>query len=121
MKIEWADFPVANGMRTGSTRRAISAQMMSAVRVETTADAEFDGKLHHHPNEQLLIMIDGAVELQIGDDTFWASHGDLVFFPPGVLHGAISVGDEGSLYYEVFSPARVDQLPGFIGPSALEY
>jgi len=121
MKIEWAEFPVAKGMRAGSTRRAIAAEMMSAVRVETSADAQFDRKLHHHPHEQLLIMIDGAVELQVGDDTFWAFHGDLVFFPPGILHGAISVGNEGSLYYEIFSPPRLDQLPGFIGPSALEY
>lgn len=120
MRIDWGTIPVAGGMRPGSTRQAIAAELLSAVRVITSPDAVFDGRTHRHDNEQLLIMIAGRVRLTVDDTTFWAEPGDLVVFPPGSWHGATEVGPEGAEYYEVFSPPRLDQLPGWVGPSALE-
>ncbi|WP_211262145.1 cupin domain-containing protein [Nitriliruptor alkaliphilus] len=121
MRIDWHAIPGGPGMRQGSSRRAIAAERLSAVRVETTPDAVFDGKLHRHDNEQLLVMIDGSVHLQIDDEDLWVKAGDLVVFPPGSWHGAIGVGPDGAEYYEIFSPPRLDQLPGWVGPSALEF
>ena len=121
MKIDWERLPAAAGMRAGSTRKAICGEKMSAVLVTTTPEAKFDGKLHSHDNEQMLIMVSGSVTLKVDDNVFDVHAGDLVFFPAGSMHGAIGVGPEGCVYYELFAPARPDQLPGWIGPTVLRY
>lgn len=121
MRVDWQQIPAAAGMRPGSTRQAVAAQRLSAVRVRTAADAVFDGRAHRHDNEQLLIMIAGRVRLRVDGEQFWVQAGDLVVFPPGSWHAAVGVGPQGAEYYEVFSPPRLDQLPGWVGPSALEY
>lgn len=121
MVIDWETLPQASGMRPGATRQAVAAERLSAVKVVTAPDATFDGRLHHHIHEQLLVVLTGEATLQIGDETVVARAHDVVFFPPGVLHGAIGVGREGCVYLEIFSPSRVDQLPGYLGPSPLEY
>lgn len=108
-------------MRAGSRRKGICGAKISAVRVVTGADAEFDGKTHWHENEQILVMISGTVRLVIDGKEVEAKAGDLVFFPAGSRHAAIGVGPEGCVYYEIFSPARPDQLPGWVGPSVLRF
>ncbi|ARP74883.1 MULTISPECIES: cupin domain-containing protein [Bordetella] len=119
--IDWNSLPKAAGMRAGSVRQAVCAEQMSAVRVETAPDAVFDGKTHWHDNEQMLVMISGEVTLVIDEQTVVCRPGDLVFFPPGSRHAATAVGPQGAVYYEIFAPARRDQLPGWIGSSVLRY
>lgn len=121
MLIDWSKLPTVSGMRAGSARSGISGEKVSAVRVETSPDAEFDGKTHWHDNEQLLIMVSGMVRLVIDDKEIEAKEGDLVFFPAGSRHAAIGTGPEGCIYYEIFAPARPDQLPGWVGPSVLRF
>lgn len=121
MLIDWSKFPKIQGMRAGSIRTGICADKISAVRVETSPDAQFDGKTHCHDNEQLLVMISGVVRLRIDDREFDAHPGDMVFFPPGSQHAAIGVSSEGAVYYEIFAPARPDQLPGWVGSSVLRF
>jgi quercetin dioxygenase-like cupin family protein len=121
MLIDWNKVPVAPGMRAGSERQGICADKMSAVRVVTSPDAKFDGTTHWHDNEQILVMISGLVRLVVDGREFEAHPGDLVFFPPGSRHAAIGVGSEGAVYYEIFAPARTDQLPGWVGKSILRF
>ncbi|WP_296763458.1 cupin domain-containing protein [Sediminimonas sp.] len=121
MLIDWSKLPTVSGMRAGSARAGICGEKISAVRVETSPEAEFDGKTHWHDNEQLLIMVSGMVRLVIDEKKIEANEGDLVFFPAGSRHAAIGTGPEGCVYYEIFAPARPDQLPGWVGPSVLKY
>lgn len=121
MRIDWDRVPAAAGMRPGSTRRAIAAERLSAVRVTTAPDAVFDGRMHRHHNEQILVMVAGRVRLSVDGEEIWAEAGDLVVFPPGSWHGATAVGPEGADYYEIFAPPRLDQLPGWVGPSPMEF
>lgn len=121
MLINWNKLPKVQGMRAGTSRSAICAEKISAVFVETAPDADFDGKTHWHDNEQLLVMVSGMIRLRIDDKEIEAHSGDMVFFPPGSSHAAVGVGSEGAVYYEIFAPARPDQLPGWIGPSILRF
>lgn len=121
MKIDWSQLPDTLGVRKGSTRKAISGDKMSAVLVTTAPDAEFNGKTHWHDNEQILVMVSGRVTLKVDEKVFDAVPGDLVCFPSGSHHAAIAVGPEGCVYYEIFAPARFDQLPGWVGKSVLQY
>lgn len=121
MLINWKDIAFAPGMRAGSERQGICGDKISAVRVVTTPDAVFDGKTHWHDNEQILVMLSGMVQLVVDGREFEARPGDLVFFPAGSRHAAIGVGPEGAVYYEIFAPARPDQLPGWVGKSILRF
>lgn len=121
MLIDWNALPEMGGMRAGATRRAIAGEKISAVRVTTKPEAVFDGRLHHHEHEQLLVMLKGEAHLQVGDKKIVARPGDMIFFPSMVPHGLVGVGPEGSEYYEIFAPARTDQLPGWVGPSIIRY
>jgi len=121
MVIDWEALPRIAGMRAGSDRTGICGDKISAVRVKTAPDAKFDGKTHWHENEQLLVMVSGVVSLVIDGRTFDAHPGDLVFFPAGSRHAAIGCGPEGCEYYEIFAPARPDQLPGWVGSSVLKF
>ncbi|NQW11100.1 MAG: cupin domain-containing protein [Alphaproteobacteria bacterium] len=121
MLIDWDILPGAPGMRAGAERKAIAAERLSAVRVVTAPDAQFDGRTHHHEHEQLFILLKGEARLTVGGETITAKPGDMVFFPSGVSHGLAGVGPEGAEYYEIFAPARTDQLPGWIGPSIINY
>jgi mannose-6-phosphate isomerase-like protein (cupin superfamily) len=121
MLIDWDKLPSVAGMRPGSGRKGICAEKISAVRIETAADAVFDGKTHWHDNEQILVMISGMGTFVIDGKEIEAHAGDMIFFPAGSRHGAIGTGPEGCVYYEIFAPARPDQLPGWVGPSVLKF
>lgn len=121
MKIDWDKIPTAAGMRAGSSRKGVCGDKMSAVLVTTAPDAVFDRKTHWHDNEQMLVMIAGSVTLVVDEKEFECRPGDLVFFPPRSRHAAVGVGKEGAVYYELFAPARPDQLPGWVGSSILRF
>lgn len=119
--IDWAELPHSPGMLRGFTRAAVSAARMSAIHVTVSPDADVEEPLHWHENEQLLIVVSGSATVQIDDAQFEVGVGDLVFYPPGSRHGLRAVGQTGCTFYEVFAPARLDQLPGWIGDSALRF
>lgn len=121
MLIDWNKFPEVPTGRPGATRRAMSGEKISAVRMHCPADAVFGQSHHHHDNEQLLVIVRGEIHFRVDDDQFTARAGDMVFIPANAVHGATGVGPEGCEYYEIFSPARPDQLPGWIGPSIMNY
>lgn len=121
MLIDWDKLPAVAGMRAGSSRKGICGEKISAVRVTTAPGTAFDGKTHWHDNEQILVMVSGTCRLVVDDREFDVGEGDLVFFPAGSRHAAIGVGPEGCVYYELFAPARPDQLPGWVGPSVLRF
>ncbi|HEX5934202.1 MAG TPA: cupin domain-containing protein [Pseudorhizobium sp.] len=121
MLIDWDNLPEVAGIRPGSGRKGICADKISAVRITTAPDVVFDGKTHWHDNEQILVMVSGMCRLTVDDNVFEAKAGDLVFFPAGSRHCAIGTGPEGCVYYEIFAPARPDQLPGWVGSPVLRF
>lgn len=121
MLIDWEKFPAQTTRRAGAVRHAMAGAKISAVRLKVPADAPFNLAHHSHENEQLLVIIRGEIHFRCDDDTFTAKAGDMVFLPAGSVHGATGVGPEGCEYYEIFAPSRPDLLPGWIGPSVMNY
>ena len=61
---------------------------------EVTITAGFANPLHRHDNcEELLYLIEGALEHRIGDDTFVLGPGDVIRVPVGVPHQGRNAGD----------------------------
>ncbi len=75
--------------------------MLSVVRVAPNAK----GTLHHHPEEQWGVMLEGsAIRLQGGEE-IEVKKGDFWRTPGGVEHSVIG-GPDGAVILDVFSPPR---------------
>jgi quercetin dioxygenase-like cupin family protein len=77
--------------------------MLSVVRVEPNTQ----GTLHHHPEEQWGVLLEGACvriqggeEVEMGPGDFWRT-------PGGVPH-SVRTGDEGATILDIFSPPRAE-------------
>jgi quercetin dioxygenase-like cupin family protein len=62
---------------------------------------------HQHPHEQLGIMLEGTLELTIGDETRLINAGDAYTIPPNLPHNARTL-DEGCVVLDIFTPPRED-------------
>ncbi len=63
--------------------------------------------LHSHPHEQAGMLLQGRMELRIGDETRVCEAGELFIVPPNVEHSAKPV-DGPAVVLDVFSPVRED-------------
>lgn len=63
--------------------------------------------MHSHPHEQGGMLLQGKVQLTIGDETRVVEAGSLFIIPPGVPHRAVAVGGPARVL-DVFSPVRED-------------
>ena len=63
--------------------------------------------VHQHEHEQIMIAIDGAIDLVIDGKLYPFKKGDVVVFPSNLGHGGY-VSDEGYSGIDVFSPPRDD-------------
>ncbi len=121
MHVDWESLPEIMGMRSGSSRQGICGDHLSAVRVKTEPGTNFDGQTHWHDNDQILVMVSGTAKVVIDETRYEVSAGEMLFFPAGSRHAAVGTGPEGCVYYEIFGPARPDQLPGWVGSSVLRF
>ncbi len=65
--------------------------------------------LHDHPHEQGGMLLEGKLELTIGDETRVVEPGAMFLIPSGVPHKAVAV--EGpAVVLDVFSPIREDYV-----------
>ncbi|MEA2584203.1 MAG: hypothetical protein QOF33_2288 [Thermomicrobiales bacterium] len=62
---------------------------------------------HQHPHEQLGIMLEGALELTMGDEARLLRPGDAYTIPPNLPHSARTL-DEGCVVLDIFTPVRED-------------
>jgi quercetin dioxygenase-like cupin family protein len=63
--------------------------------------------LHAHPHEQAGILLQGRLELTIGEETRMVEAGSLFIIPPDTPHRAAAVGGP-AVVLDVFSPVRED-------------
>jgi unsaturated pyranuronate lyase len=60
---------------------------------------------HDHPEEQFGLILEGAMELTIGDETRLLHKDDLYVIPPNVPHSGRTM-DSACLVVDIFSPPR---------------
>lgn len=70
--------------------------------------------LHQHPQEQAGMVLQGRLELTIGDETRAIEAGTLFFIPADVPHRAAARGGP-VVVLDVFSPVREDYAALFQG------
>ena len=65
--------------------------------------------LHDHPHEQAGILLQGKLELTIGEETRTVEPGSMFIIPPHVPHRAVAL-DGPAVVLDVFSPVREDYV-----------
>lgn len=68
-------------------------------------DAHGSVPTHHHPHEQAGIVLEGEMELTIGEETRLLKEGELFVIPGGVAHSA-RTGAQPARVLDIFSPVR---------------
>ena len=63
---------------------------------------------HHHPFEQLILILQGRVRFQVGGESVDAGPGSMMRIPPNVVHYAEPIGDEVAINLDIFAPLRDD-------------
>ena len=97
---EFSNFP-------GVTLRVISGQNVLTAWIRLAPGAVVP--THHHLAEQLGVVLEGGMDLTIGDETRLLEAGATYVIPPNVPHAATATAD-GILLLESFSPPRDDYV-----------
>jgi quercetin dioxygenase-like cupin family protein len=66
---------------------------------------------HHHPHEQIGIILKGQIEVVIGDETRVISAGEGYLIPSNVTHSSRTISEEPCVLLDIFFPIREDLLP----------
>lgn len=62
---------------------------------------------HNHPQEQIIYLLEGSVEIGIAEKTQILNAGEFVIVPGGVDHSA-KVGPKPARGLDIFNPVRED-------------
>lgn len=108
----WSELPETEGL-PNNFRRAVAGREMSVNRIRWEHPTELPPHVHDDA-EQALVMLEGRIEFTIDDTKMVLSAGDIAVVPRHAVHGGRSIEGE-AVFVEVFSPMRVDLLPGFLG------
>ena len=64
--------------------------------------------LHHHHNEQITYILEGALEFLIADERIVVRAGEVLCIPPNVPHEANALEDTVDI--DIFNPPRQDWI-----------
>ena len=104
----WDDMPKEE-VNAGLSRRLVTGERMMLAHVYLKKGNVVPR--HHHENEQLTYVVDGALHFWIGEDEseqVTVRAGEVLHLPSWVWHKAEALED--TLDVDVFSPPRADWL-----------
>ena len=93
----------------GVTRRVL-AYNKGLMCVENTFEKGAVGALHSHPHTQVDYLLEGEIDMQVGNEVRRMHAGDIVQVPGNVPHAFCRVYQD-TRWLEFFTPAREDILP----------
>jgi len=111
--VSWALLP-EDSPYPGIRRRRFDGRGFTLVRYEFAPGASFP--LHHHPEEQLVLVEAGEVIMRSGDAEMHLRAGDACWTPPHEVHG-ITAGASGAVFVNLIVPRR-EHAPRVVGDSA---
>jgi quercetin dioxygenase-like cupin family protein len=114
-KYSWSALPPEQ-LNPQLSRRIVTGKQVMVAQVYLKAGCVVPK--HHHVNEQVTYILEGALRLWVGDkvdsqdeaDGILLKSGDVLVIPGNVPHRAIAVED--TLDLDVFAPPRQDWLNG---------
>jgi quercetin dioxygenase-like cupin family protein len=105
--LTWDDCPLIKV--SGEVRRRVMAtRNIMIVQYKYEPRATFPE--HYHPEEQIVIVIDGEIEFNVDGEMFALSHGGVLVIPSNALHSSRVIGDGPVVSINIFHPVREDLL-----------
>jgi unsaturated pyranuronate lyase len=101
----WADL-APEQITASIARRYITAERVTVARFELKRGGVVP--MHAHENEQISIVIDGALRFTIDGREIVVRTGEVMQIPPNVPHQVEVIDD--TLVFDVFSPIRQDWI-----------
>jgi quercetin dioxygenase-like cupin family protein len=83
----------AGTRRTDLQRHDLSAPGREVVQVRVDFEPGYVAPRHTHPGEEIIYVIEGSLEYEIGGRTTKVKAGDVLFVPAGVIHTAKNLGN----------------------------
>ena len=87
----------------GSNSRLIAGEQAMISFLKMDAHSYFAP--HRHPQEQIMIVLEGSCDEIIDGKIYKVKKGDVVILPPNIVHGAY-IGDEDIYVIDVFGGVR---------------
>ena len=78
--------------RTDLQRHDLSAPGREVVQVRVDFDPGYVSPMHTHPGEEIIYVLEGTLEYEIGGKTARVKPGDVLFVPAGTPHLARNIG-----------------------------
>jgi XRE family transcriptional regulator, regulator of sulfur utilization len=101
---EWNALPV-KATDVGSVRSVFKVRTATLEELEVHITTLDPGKSphppHRHPNEEMVILRQGTVEVLINGEWKRVGPGSVVFFASNQLHGLRNVGSEQAIYHVI--------------------
>lgn len=57
-----------------------------------------------HPGEECIVVLQGAMEIQIGDETYFLGEGDSIYYFAAIPHKLTSVGEKELVFISAVTP-----------------
>ena len=102
-KVNWNEIPW-QFVRRGVERKAFSNAGATLALHRLMPGNE--QRPHEHFNEQIAYILEGVIDLHVGEEVHRLGPGELIAVPPNVRHYAVVVGDDPVLNLDVFTPNR---------------
>jgi XRE family transcriptional regulator, regulator of sulfur utilization len=106
---DWSSFK-AEATKTGSRRECFDARTATldrlAAHITTLNPGEAPHPAHRHPEEEVVIVKEGVLEVVQNDKTSRVEASGMLFMASNELHGLKNVGTKPAVYYVIkwFSP-----------------
>ena len=89
--------------RKGVQVKVISGEMCQMLQIKLEPGFESD---HSHPEEQMGLVLSGAIRITIDKETKACSEGDAYSIPAGIRHSFLVVSTEPAEVLDIFSPPK---------------
>jgi gluconolactonase len=99
----------------GSTSHLVSGDRVMVSFLAMEAGSTFD--LHSHPEEQIMIVLEGYCDEVIEDKMYRVAKGDVIWLPSNIKHGGF-VRDVDCKIIDVFAPPRSDYREKFLSQNS---
>src|SRR6185503_20222180 len=84
----------AGTKRTDLQRHDLSAPGREVIQVRVDFDPGYVAPMHTHPGEEIIYVIEGTLEYEIGGKKSRVKAGDVLFGPAGTPHTATNIGSD---------------------------
>ena len=96
--------------RTDLQRHDLSAPGREVIQVRVDFDPGYVAPMHTHPGEEIIYVLEGTLEYEIGGQKSKVKAGDVLFVPAGTPHTAKNIGGDNAAELATYIVEKVKPL-----------